>query len=243
MLSCACSYLARCTWLAHIARQCCEPAGLIKCVRAVLTSCKLHVMLRPRGGDFLYTSDEVAVMLADIEACASLGADGVVFGCLMADGTVHEKQTAMLLAAARRQGLDATFHRAFDMASDCFLALEALAALGVSRVLTSGGCATAVEGAANLAALVTQSAGRVAIMAGAGIGSAALPPERLPTFLAATGVKEVHGSAKVNVQSGMKHRSALRMCAEQPPCDWQWVGTEQSLVTRIVASTSQWPTS
>lgn len=147
-------------------------------------------MIRPRGGDFLYSDSELLVMLEDISACAQLGVAGIVIGCLTPDGQVHEAQLKRLMSACLHHGLDVTFHRAFDMTRDLAEALEVLAANGVPRVLTSGGRAAAVEAQGVLAALVVQSAGRVSIMAGAGIGSAC-PPADLPRFIAATGVREV----------------------------------------------------
>ncbi len=97
---------------------------------------QLNVIIRPRGGDFLYTPAEMQTMLLDIEAAKAAGADGVVFGCLRADGTIDVERNAELMAAAG--GLSTTFHRAFDVCRDPFEALEEIIALGFDRILTSG---------------------------------------------------------------------------------------------------------
>ncbi|KAI8465368.1 MAG: copper homeostasis protein CutC [Monoraphidium minutum] len=147
--------------------------GTIKLARRALCGgTKLIVLVRPRGGDFCYSQSELEVMLEDVRACAALGADGVVSGCLTAKGDVDEPGTRLLLAEARRLGLDFTFHRAFDLSRDLSDALEQLAALGVPRVLTSGGRATALEGAEAIAGLVRQSEGRVSVLAGGGVRAA-----------------------------------------------------------------------
>jgi copper homeostasis protein len=108
----------------------------------------MFVIVRPRGGDFLYSEDEYEGMRQDIIACQQLGVPGVVTGCLTPDAQVDEQRTAELLQLARPMGF--TFHRAFDMVRDQDEALEVLIRLGVDRVLTSGQRATALEGAGNL---------------------------------------------------------------------------------------------
>ena len=106
---------------------------------------KLHVMIRPRGGDFCYDEDEIATMEADIASAKSAGADGIVFGVLDRQGHIDRKLTERLVARARPAAV--TFHRAFDMTMEPFLALEALIEMGIERVLTSGQEPTAFEGA------------------------------------------------------------------------------------------------
>jgi copper homeostasis protein len=159
----------------------------------------LYVLIRPRGGDFLYNDFECEVMLRDIEACAALGCDGVVLGVLDAEGRVDQVRCRALTAAAGRLGV--TFHRAIDMVADQAQALEAVIGLGCERVLSSGGQASAVEGAAQLRALVTQAAGRVVVMPGAGIHA-----QNIAALAAATGAREFHASARRALPSGMRHR-------------------------------------
>jgi copper homeostasis protein len=160
----------------------------------------LYVLIRPRGGDFLYNDFECEVMLRDIETCASLGCDGVVLGALDVDGQVDQARCRALVAAA--DGLGVTFHRAFDMVRAPAQALEAVIGLGCERVLSSGTQASAVEGAAQLRALVAQAAGRIIVMPGAGVGA-----HNIAALARATGAREFHASAKRQQPSRMRHRS------------------------------------
>ena len=141
--------------------------GEIKVARRVLTTTRLHVIIRPRGGDFLYTDLEVERMAADIAVCRELGADGVVFGCLNADGTVNEAQNRYLMECSK--GMSVTMHRAFDRAADPEQALETIIDLGFDRILTSGQQPKAIQGAELLAKLNRQAAGRIILMAGSGV--------------------------------------------------------------------------
>ena len=110
--------------------------GEISVAREVLDTTRLHVIIRPRGGDFLYSPIEVKAMLKDIEMAKQLKADGVVFGCLTAEGEIDLTIMQELMKAA--QGLSVTFHRAFDVCRDPKKALEQIIALGCNRILTSG---------------------------------------------------------------------------------------------------------
>ena len=141
-------------------------AGLIRYARS-LPGLRLSVMIRPRGGDFLYTDDEVALMAEEIRLAREYGADGVVFGLLTPAGEVDETRTAQLVREA--EGMEVTFHRAFDMTRDSRQALEAVIRTGCRRVLTSGGRNTAQEGIGTLRALAAQAAGRIEVMAGSGV--------------------------------------------------------------------------
>jgi len=141
-------------------------SGLLAAVRRHIRL-PIMAMVRPRPGDAVYTSTEWGVMEADAEALLEAHSDGIVFGALDAKGRVDEHRCrGMVMLAA---GAPVVFHRAFDQAADPFAALEALVASGVTRVLTSGGAPTALEGAERLRRLVTQAAGRIAVMPGGGI--------------------------------------------------------------------------
>lgn len=160
----------------------------------------LFVLVRPRAGDFLYSAQDVEVMLRDIEYCVRLGCDGVVVGALDADGQVDQPLCRQLVSAAGT--LPVTFHRAFDAVQDPTAALEQVIGAGFTRVLTSGGCTTAVEGAGHIAARVRQAAGRIIVMPGAGITA-----DNVATLAAATGAREFHASAKAPRASAMRFRA------------------------------------
>lgn len=160
----------------------------------------LHVLVRPRGGDFCYSDLEFAVMRRDIEVAKSLGADGIVLGVLRPDATVDVGKTEALIQLARP--LSVTFHRAFDMTTDPFAALDTLVALGVDRVLTSGQETTALEGAARIADLVRHAAGRITIMAGGGIDE-----RTVAQLVWIARVSEVHMSGRVLADSPMTVRN------------------------------------
>ena len=159
-----------------------------------------HVIVRPRGGDFLYSDAEYRSMLADVEALRELGVAGVVVGCLNADGSIDETRMAELTAAAGP--LNVTCHRAFDMTRDPVEALEALIRCKVGRVLTSGQRDTAVEGAELLARLVERAKGRIVIM-----GCGELDAENIGGVRQRTGLSEMHFAALKNVPSGMLYRN------------------------------------
>ncbi len=162
-------------------------AGLIAAVRENI-QIDLYVMIRPRGGDFVYEKSEIDVMRRDIDIAKSLGVDGVVLGVLLPNGEVDVRRTSDLVKHA--QPLGVTFHRAFDLTPDPLAALEAIIEAGCERILTSGQKSTAPQGAKLLAELVKQASGRIEIMAGGGV-SAANAAE-----LAATGVDALHLTGK-----------------------------------------------
>lgn len=160
-------------------------------------SIPIHVMIRPRGGDFCYSDLEFEVMQRDVRQAASLNVAGVVFGLLTPEGEIDVKRTQLLMEAARPLAI--TCHRAFDVVPDPIAALDTLIALGVDRLLTSGQQATAWAGRELIRELVERANGRLHIMAGSGInaGNAA-------ALIAATGVREIHvGSACTEVVAGL----------------------------------------
>ncbi|XP_020777011.1 copper homeostasis protein cutC homolog isoform X3 [Boleophthalmus pectinirostris] len=158
------------------------------------------VMIRPRGGDFLYSDYEVEVMKKDIELMKLNGADGLVMGALTEDGRVDAELCLELLAVARP--LPVTFHRAFDMVHDPTIALETLVSLGFQRVLTSGCDCSALEGLPLIKRLMDQAKGRISIMPGGGITE-----RNLQRILEGSGAQEFHCSARSSKESAMKFRN------------------------------------
>lgn len=160
----------------------------------------LYVLIRPRGGDFLYDGHERDAMRADVENCVRLGCDGVVIGALDADGEVDAGVCGELIAAAGSLGV--TFHRAFDAARDQGRALEAAIALGCERILTSGGAGDAWTGAQRIAELGEQAGGRIVLMAGAGVNE-----HNIAALAQRARVNELHASAKAPRPSAMGYRN------------------------------------
>ena len=185
-------------------------AGVIAEARKVV-GIILNVIIRPRGGDFLYNEYEVACMEEDIRTCKQLGVDGIVIGALTAEGDIDTDVCRRLISAA--DGMSITFHRAFDMCRNAKKALEELIALGCHRVLTSGQAPTAVAGITMLKELNEQAAGRIIIMPGCGVNST-----NAGEIIKATGATEIHASARKNIGSGMIFRhSGVSM--GNPDCD------------------------
>lgn len=202
-------------------------AGSIKVARRGL-KIGLQVIIRPRGGDFLYDEHETEVMREDVRMAKNLGADGVVIGCLTAEGEIDKMRTQELIQLARP--LNVTFHRAFDMCRDPQKGLEQLIDLGIDRVLTSGQEASCLEGIELIGALQKQAAGRIIVMPGGGI-----TPRNLQRILQSTGVSEVHLSARSSVESNMKYRnSRVYMGGTLPPPEFSWKTTDEAIVRTVV---------
>ncbi|KAJ8360292.1 hypothetical protein SKAU_G00168170 [Synaphobranchus kaupii] len=173
--------------------------GLLKVVKQYIRI-PVYTMIRPRGGDFLYSDHEVEVMRMDMELMKGSGADGLVLGALTEDGQVDAELCMELLAACRP--LPVTFHRAFDMVRDPSAALETLVSLGFERVLTSGCDSSALEGLPVIKRLVEQAKGRIIIMPGGGISE-----RNLQRILEGSGAQEFHCSARSSKESAMKFRN------------------------------------
>jgi copper homeostasis protein len=173
--------------------------GTIELVRQHV-SLDVFVMIRPRGGDFCYSSYEFHAMKRDISQCQKLSVDGVVFGILNPDGTIDKKRCKELIGMARP--LKVTCHRAFDMTRDPFEALEDCIDAGFDRILTSGQQPRAIEGKELIGKLIEKAAGRIAIMPGSGVNE-----DTVREIVSKTATKEIHCSAAVNVESTMKFRN------------------------------------
>lgn len=171
-------------------------AGCIRIVRRNI-DIDLFVMIRPRGGDFLYSEIEFEVMKEDIKMAKDLGADGVVFGILKSDGTIDKQRSKELIELARPMGV--TFHRAFDMTPDPFAALDVLMDLEVDRLLTSGQEPSAFEGAELISRLVKKAEGKIKIMPGAGIKE-----KNIHKIREITGCEEFHVTGRKARKSAMQ---------------------------------------
>lgn len=198
--------------------------GEIKIARKLLTSTKLHVIIRPRGGDFLYTPLELERMQEDILMCRELGVDGIVIGCLTEEGEVDREANRQLIALAKSEStstsghslkpMTVTFHRAFDRTANPMKALEDIISLGCDRILTSGQQPKAIDGINLLAQLEKRvreieansslqkdfPVERLQLLAGSGVNE-----DNIRQIYEATGIHEYHFSARVNVPSRMKH--------------------------------------
>lgn len=167
---------------------------ILYCVKEL--GLRTHVLVRPRAGDFCYTAAEFEQICREVEVCKSAGAHAVVVGFLTADGYVDEERTQQIVQLAAP--LEVTFHRAFDEMKQAPLeALEAIIRCGCTRILTSGCAPSAEVGIPLLRQLVQAAAGRITILAGAGV-----TPENAAAIVAATGVTEIHGSCKHTLPGG-----------------------------------------
>lgn len=165
---------------------CTPSAGLIKMSSKL--SIPVYVMIRPRGGDFIYSEEEIQIMESDIDICQSVGVKGIVFGCLTKEGLVD---TALCERLLKRWGGPATFHRAIDECQDIFKACEAIIELGFERILSSGGATTAMAGIETLKAMQLEYGESIKIMPGCGVNS-----RNIKDILKITDCQEIHATCK-----------------------------------------------
>jgi len=204
-------------------------AGMIAACKAVV-SIPVFVMIRPRGGGFVYSDEERDVMRRDVVVARELGADGIVIGGLRHDGTVDVALVRLLVDVAH--ALPVTFHRAFDFTSDFEASLESLIDAGVQRVLTSGGAPTAAEGATVIASLVRQAGSRSIVIAGGGIRE-----ENVRSVVSLCGVKEVHVRlTRLTGGEGVPAQGALRIRKPLPDVDTAWEETDEQRVRSFVGA-------
>ena len=169
--------------------------GMIKAARKKV-DIELFPIIRPRGGDFLYSDDEFEIIKEDILQCKKIGCDGVVIGLLNADGTIDKTRTSQLVNLA--YPMSVTFHRAFDRANDPFKAMEDIIECGCERILTSGQQPTASEGFELIASLIKQADERIIIMPGSGLRS-----DNIISIAKQSGAVEFHSSARTTIDSKM----------------------------------------
>ena len=202
--------------------------GEIKTAQTLTSRIDINVIIRPRGGDFLYTEAEINAMLLDIELCKQLGVHGVVFGCLTQEGDIDVPLMRRLIEAAKP--LSVTCHRAFDVCRDPYEALEQLIELGCDRILTSGQESDAVKGIPLIAELVRQAKGRIIIMPGCGVRE-----NNIGLIEAETGAKEFHTSARSVVYSQMVYRNEhVPMGSSAVTSEFETVQTDRAKVRAYI---------
>lgn len=172
----------------------CTPSyGMIKYVKEQIWI-PVFVMIRARGGDFVYSEEEIQIMLSDVKMCLELEVDGIVFGALNPDGTVNKPLAAKIIETWKYR--PATFHRAFDRSVDLFEAAETIVSLGFERILTSGGKNTVEEGKETIRQLNQQYSDRIIIMPGSGV-----TPSNIRQISDYCNTREMHGTCKAVFQN------------------------------------------
>ena len=165
-------------------------------------SIELNVIIRPRGGDFLYDDLDFETMKRDILLCGEIGCDGVVFGILDAEGNIDIPRNRILYDLAKQNNLSVTFHRAFDRVNNIEKALFDVIEIGCDRILTSGGKSSAYQGRDVLSKLVALSDDKLSIMAGAGVNE-----NNVLELIKSTGVKEIHGTFQSLINGKMLYKN------------------------------------
>ncbi|KAK6174538.1 hypothetical protein SNE40_017794 [Patella caerulea] len=201
--------------------------GMLKIIKQYVRI-PVFVMIRPRGGDFLYDEEELEVMKQDILELKAAEADGFVFGILKIDGSVDVERCTELLSLVKP--FPATFHRAIDMCMNPLKELEKIIRMGFTCVLTSGGANTALDGAPVIEQMISQANERIIVMPGGGINS-----RNLERILRDTGAKEFHCSARSSQNSQMNFRKdGISMGATLSPPEFSIKTTDSSKVQQLV---------
>lgn len=204
--------------------------GEIRMAQRLISKIDINVIIRPRGGDFLYTEAEIGSMLLDIELCKQLGVHGVVFGCLTKEGDIDVPLMRRLIETAAP--LSVTCHRAFDVCRDPFRAMEELIDLGCDRILTSGQQSDAVKGIPMIKQLVERADDRIIIMPGCGVRE-----ENIALIEQETGAKEFHTSARSVLYSRMEYRNEqVPMGSNVVTSEFETVQTDREKVKRVVGN-------
>lgn len=194
----------------------------------------INVLIRPRQGDFLYDSDEVAVMIRDIIACAQMGVNGVVIGALDPFGNVDVDACRAMVAVAKHHGMSVTFHRAIDRACNIMAALEDVISVGADRVLSSGGKPTSLEGLETLAQMNAAAAGRIIIMPGGGVNAG-----NIGQILKGSGVQEIHFSGSQTIQSEMVYREGVSFTPDSLGGDFTRTESSTEKICQMIQAAQQ----
>lgn len=187
----------------------------------------INVLIRPRKGDFLYTSEELEVILKDVEICRELGMNGIVFGALTRDGNIDLEMTQLVFDCAK--DMDFTFHRAFDLCQNPLEAIDQLKEMGIKRILTSGQKPTAPQGAENIASYIQAAKGAISFMVGGGVR-----PESVAPLLAIADIHEFHTSGATPVKSQMNFKGNTPLGAEDPEAEFTWNQTNEEVIRALV---------
>ncbi|MDR2914877.1 MAG: copper homeostasis protein CutC [Tannerella sp.] len=202
--------------------------GEIRMAQKLTSKIDINIIVRPRGGDFLYTEAEIESMLYDIEMAKQLKVHGVVFGCLTKQGDIDISLMRRLIDASKP--LSVTCHRAFDVCRDPFAALEQLIELGCDRILTSGQQPDAVHGIPLIKELVRRADGRIIVMPGCGVRE-----DNIARIEAETGAKEFHTSARNIVYSRMEYRNEhVPMGSSVVTSEFETVQTDRKKVAAYI---------
>jgi copper homeostasis protein len=200
--------------------------GMMVSVRNHLTI-DIHVLIRPRPGDFLYNDAEIEVMTKDIELCKKAGINGIVMGILNSDGSIDTKMTSMMINLAKPMSV--TFHRAFDMCSDPFSGLEEVILTGAERLLTSGQKYSAVEGSALIRKLKEHAGNRIIIMPGGGISD-----KNILSLINTTKATEYHMTARKSIDSKMKFRKeGVSMGVIGSESEFSWKTADPDMIRKV----------
>jgi copper homeostasis protein len=202
-------------------------AGTIQYIREKL-QIPVHVMIRPRIGDFIYDAIEKEIILKDIAFCKNSGIDGVVTGVLNPSGKIDKEFMQKVVETAGEMSV--TFHRAFDLTSDLPGSLETLIECGVSRVLTSGGRASVPDGLENIIALVSQANERIIILPGGGITTG-----NVKNIIHRSGVREIHFSGKELVTSYMEPKDGISLTSHGEVNDYEWYECDSEKIETLKA--------
>lgn len=195
--------------------------------------CNLNViaMVRPRGGGFCYSTEDFEQMEKECRALLLAGADGIAFGCLHADGSIHTEQNKRLIAMILERGKEAVFHRAFDCSSDPDEAMEQLINLRVTRVLTSGLKPKATEGAVLLKKLQSVYGDRIEILAGSGINAS-----NAKQLMQETKISQVHSSCKVWLKDPTTISNGVSYSYASAPNEQCYDAVSRTLVRELLES-------
>lgn len=204
-------------------------AGLVATALEV-ADVPVFVLIRPRGGDFVYSRSELDVMRRDIDVLLQLGVSGFATGVVSVDSTIDVERTRVLVKAAG--DVPVTFHRAFDFSPDLPTTLEQLIDAGITRVLTSGGAPTALEGADAIADLIERARDRIIVMAGGGIRE-----NNVREVISRTGVREVHAGISTAARSQSSSARAVKLRKSLPERELDWDELDEARMRQLVELT------